>query len=225
MAERLPQVLTEEEWRAFIRQFSTRCPTGLRNRAVFTLLHDAGLRTAEALDLQLQDIRRDGDVTGLLIRGKGGRERWAWLTEEAQRLLDAWLEKRRELGLGQRKYVFVTLKGGRLDSGYVREVCARKGHEAGLPERAHPHALRHTFATDLLEREKDLALVQDALGHRDPKTTRVYARVRNARLKEAMTRKRDEQAAQLVQALRDLPAEVKQKVAAALLQETTEATE
>jgi len=79
------------------------------------------------------------------------------------------------------------MKGGPLKDSYLRELCARKGAEAGIAWRVHPHALRHTFATNLLEDTGDLALVQDALGHADPGTTRIYAKVRNSRLARAMT--------------------------------------
>jgi site-specific recombinase XerD len=199
VTDKLPDVMTESEWRAFLGRFNTRAATGLRNAALFTLMHEAGLRTCEAIGLKTSDIRQekvDGEtVTALRLETtKGGKERMVYLSAEADRLLRLWLEKRAGLGLGRKRHVFVTLEGKPLDGGYLREVCARKGAAAGIAWRVHPHALRHTFATDLLEETGDLALVQDALGHRSPDTTRVYAKVRNSRLARAMVGRRAEPA-------------------------------
>ena len=194
MTERLPDILTEQEWQAFISTFNTKAPTGLRNAALFTLMHEAGLRTCEVIGLKTANIRQDSfdgrPVTVLTLKvTKGGKERNVYLSEEADRLLQAWLQKKSDLGLGRHKHVFTTLKGGAVDSGYMRTLCARKGFEAGTGWRVHPHALRHTFATNLLEDTGNLALVQDALGHASPETTRVYAKVRDSHLAAAMTKR------------------------------------
>ena len=191
MTDKLPHVMTADEWKAFIRAFNTKCPTGLRNAAIFTLMHDAGLRTCEVLALKASDIRSDeldgSQVTCLhLHRTKGDRERVVYLTPMAELLLSRWLEVKRERGLGRQQNVFTTLKGAPVKDAYLRELAARKGRQAGSAWRVHPHALRHTFATDLLEHTGDLALVQDALGHSNPQTTRVYPKVRNGRLAAAM---------------------------------------
>ena len=212
--ERLPDVMTENEWAAFIGTFSEKAPTGLRNKALFTLMHDAGLRTCEVIGLKTADVKTV-DVDGVkltclrLQATKGGKHRNVYLTEEADRLLRAWLDVRAARGLGRRKHVFTTLKGGPLADAYLREVAARKGEEAGIDWRIHPHALRHTFATELLEETGDLALVQDALGHSKPETTRVYAKVRNGRLALAMARrKKTDQVADLQAQLEALQAQI-----------------
>ena len=224
--EKLPDVLTPEEWRSFIGQFNEKAPTGLRNKALFTIMHDAGLRTCEVLGLRTTDVRQDtldgAPVTVLhLTVTKGKKARNVYLTAEADRLLRAWQEKKAALGLGRFKHVFTTLKGGELDAGYLREVCARKGRQAGIDWRVHPHALRHTFATDLLEETGDLALTQDALGHSKPETTRVYAKVRNGRLARAMTRRGrepevDTETLALAKALQALPEDARKALVAAL---------
>jgi site-specific recombinase XerD len=197
VTDKLPDVMTESEWRAFVGQFNLRAPTGLRNAALFTLMREAGLRTCEVIGLRSSDVRQDevdwpagdGAPTG---GDQGGKERVAYLNEKADRLLRQWRKRRTALGLGRRRHVFTTLRGAPLDAGYIREVCARKGAAAGIAWRVHPHALRHSFATDLLEDTGDLALVQDALGHSSPDTTRVYAKVRNSRLARAMVGRRPE---------------------------------
>jgi integrase/recombinase XerC len=195
MTVKLPDIMTEAEWTAFIGTFNLRAATSLRNAAIFTLMHDAGLRTCEVVGLKVADVREDevnGEpVTCLHLEcTKGNKGRVVYLTQQADDLLRRWLEVKQARGLARFRHVFTTLKGAPVASSYLREVAARKGEEAGIGWRVHPHALRHTFATDLLEDTGDLALVQDALGHADPATTRIYAQVRNARLAAAMTRRK-----------------------------------
>jgi len=228
MTDKLPDVMTDTEWREFIGTFNLKAPTGLRNAALFVLMHDAGLRTCEVIGLKVADVRADTvdgqSMTALRLETtKGDRERMVYLTAEADDLLTRWLDAKKAKGLGRFTHVFTTLKGGPLAGAYLRELAARKGAEAGIGWRVHPHALRHTFATDLLEETGDLALVQDALGHRDPETTRVYAKVRNSRLARAMAKRQspaepeDPAVDALAAALRNLPAEQRKALAAALL--------
>ena len=192
MIDKLPDIMTEAERNAFISRFNTKAPTGLRNATLLTLMRKAGLRVCEIVGLKTGDVRQDQldgrPITCLRLETtKGNRERIVYLDEAADHLLQAWLERKRALGLGRYRTVFTTLKGAPLKDSYLRELCVRKGAEAGIAWRVHPHALRHTFATNLLEDTGDLALVQDALGHADPGTTRIYAKVRNSRLARAMT--------------------------------------
>jgi site-specific recombinase XerD len=229
MTDKLPDVMTDSEWRQFIGTFNLKAPTGLRNAALFTLMHDAGLRTCEVIGLKTSDVRTDTvdgqPVTALRLETtKGGKERMVYLTAAAEDLLTRWLETKKAKGLGRFRQVFTTLKGGPLADAYLRELAARKGEQAGIGWRVHPHALRHTFATDLLEDTGDLALVQDALGHRDPETTRVYAKVRNSRLARAMAKRGvpaeepEEPAVDaLAAALKAMPAAARRALAKALL--------
>lgn len=198
MTDTLPDVLTDAEWKAFIGQFNETAPTGLRNKAMMRLMHDAGLRVSEVIRLQRKDIKPDeveGQVvTALELREtKAGGSRVVYISGEAERLLNRWLEVRQAEGIANAKRVFTTLKGKGLDDGYIRAMVARKGEDAGIEWRVHPHALRHTYATNTLEREGDLALVQDALGHKRADTTRVYAKVRPQRLARAALNAAQEQ--------------------------------
>lgn len=193
MTNKLPDVMTEQEWQAFIAQFNTKAPTGLRNAAMFTLMREAGLRSCEAIGLQLKDIRQDKldgrAVTVLALKTtKGGKHRNVYLSDRADLLLTLWIAERAKKGLAKVKTVFTTLQGEPVKDSYLREVAARKGAAAGITWRVHPHALRHTFATELLDETGNLALVQDALGHSRPETTRVYAKVKNTTLARAMAK-------------------------------------
>jgi len=211
--------MTETEWAAFIGTFNEKAPTGLRNKTLFTLMHDAGLRACEIIGLKTADVKAvdvDGvQLTCLRLQAtKGGKHRNVYLTEDADRLLRDWLDVRAARGLGRKKHVFTTLKGGPLADAYLREVAARKGEEAGIDWRIHPHALRHTFATELLEETGDLALVQDALGHSKPETTRVYAKVRNGKLALAMARRKKTDNAEQIAALQEQLAKLQAQIAA-----------
>ena len=193
MTNKLPDVMTDQEWTAFIGTFNQKAPTGLRNAAIFTLMREAGLRTCEVIGLQRKDIRQDAldgrPVTVLTLKTtKGGKHRNVYLSDRANLLLNLWLTTREKRGLGKVKAVFTTLQGEPVKDSYLREVAARKGAAAGITWRVHPHALRHTFATELLDETGNLALVQDALGHSRPETTRVYAKVKNTTLARAMAK-------------------------------------
>lgn len=199
MTNKLPDVMTDQEWQAFIGRFNLKAPTGLRNAAMFTLMREAGLRTCEVLGLQKSHIRQDKldgrRVTVLVLKTtKGGKHRNVYLSDRANLLLNLWLEEREKKGLAKVKTVFTTLQGEPVKDAYLREVAARKGAEAGITWRVHPHALRHTFATELLDETGNLALVQDALGHSRPETTRVYAKVKNTTLARAMAKQEQQPA-------------------------------
>ena len=230
MTDKLPDVMTEQEWRQYIGTFNRKAPTGLRNAALFTLMREAGLRSCEVIGLKTSDLREetvDGcPVLALRLETtKGDKERMVYLNPEATALLQAWMDKRTALGLGRRKHVFTTLQGEQVKDSYLRELAARKGVVAGIGWRVHPHALRHTFATDLLEETGNLALVQDALGHASADTTRVYAKVRNSALARAMAKPKAQEAEQvpdLAAVLSGLSAEQKKALAAALLQDAGE---
>ncbi len=147
--------------------------TGIRNRALLVVLWRAGLRTAEALALRPSDV----DAAGGLLRvrrGKGGRPRWAGIDPEAIAAVDAWLERRRALGLGARVPLFCTLRGGPLDPGYCRHAVKRLARRAGLRRRVHLHGLRHAHAVELVREGAPLHEVQAQLGHSSLAVTSRY---------------------------------------------------
>src|SRR5436189_209485 len=145
-------------------------PLALRNRALVELVYSAGLRAAEAVGLDLADV--DFDREQLHVRGKGGKERIVPLGEEAAHLLARYLhEARPELVRDAQNAVFVSARGRRLDTSTLRRVFA------------HPHRLRHAFATHLLEGGADLRTIQELLGHSSLSTTQLYSHVDGRRLR------------------------------------------
>lgn len=191
----LPDILTRDEWEAFISTFNTRASTPLRNAALFSIMYYAGLRSCEIRELMPSSIRREPIggrmATAVKVLGrKRGRDRIVYLPQVCWQLLDRWMERREEMGFTRAQPLFPTLwgpgRGNPMHTSLYRQMAAQTRKKAGIGWRVHPHTLRHTFATNLLEHTGNLAIVQDALGHSSADTTRIYAQVRPALLAEAM---------------------------------------
>jgi site-specific recombinase XerD len=147
----------------------------LRNRALIELVYSAGLRSQEAVDLDLADVDFEQELVH--VRGKGGKERVVPLGEEASHLLASYLrDARPELARGAENSLFLSARGRRLDTSTLRRL---------LP---HPHRLRHAFATHLLEGGADLRTIQELLGHSSLSTTQMYSHVDARRLRKVYDR-------------------------------------
>ncbi|HEV3480050.1 MAG TPA: tyrosine-type recombinase/integrase [Gaiellaceae bacterium] len=146
----------------------------LRNRALAELIYSAGLRSREAVELDLGDVDFDGEAVRVL--GKGAKERVVPLGEEASYWLARWLQVRPQLAKGAENALFISARGRRLDTSTLRRL---------LP---HPHRLRHAFATHLLEGGADLRTIQELLGHSSLSTTQAYSHVDGRRLRRVYDR-------------------------------------
>ena len=171
--ERLPgEVLSADDVRALLSACN-RGATGARNRALLVLLWRGGLRIAEALALRPGDLdAAAGQVR--VRRGKGGMPRTVGLDPEAFAAVDAWLERRRALGLTGHDPLLCTLQGGDLDPGYCRAMLKRVARRAGIRRRVHLHGLRHTHAVELVREGAALPEVQAQLGHSSLSVTGRY---------------------------------------------------
>jgi integrase/recombinase XerC len=152
----------------------------LRDRALIELLYGAGLRVGELVGLDVRDLDLlRGDVR---VLGKGGKERIVPLPEGAREALDDWLTERERPGL-LGEPLFVSLRPGqdgrlrRLGARDVRRVLERRARSGGLLDRVHPHKLRHSYATHLLDMGADLREIQELLGHASLSTTQKYTGV------------------------------------------------
>lgn len=176
----LPKVLTDEELRALLAIPSRRYPTGRRNRALLAMMGATTcLRVSEALALKLRDVNlAEGKVN--VWRGKGKRDRTAYLSDAQVEALRGWLEVRPK-GAAT---LFCTLAGRPLSTSYVRQMVARLAERAGIEWRVHPHSLRHTGASQMLRGGFTLAEVQKTLGHSNVSTTSVYLHVFDGDLRE-----------------------------------------
>jgi site-specific recombinase XerD len=167
---RLPDTPKAAEVEAALEALAGDGPLALRNVALMELVYSAGLRSAEAVGLDLADV--DFDREQLHVKGKGGKERLVPLGEEAGHVLARYLrEARPELAVGAENALFLSARGKRLDTSTLRRVFA------------HPHRLRHAFATHLLEGGADLRTIQELLGHSSLSTTQLYSHVDGRRLR------------------------------------------
>jgi site-specific recombinase XerD len=174
-ARRLPEAPKTEEIDAVLEQIAGDEPLAVRNRALLELVYSAGLRSREAVDLDLGDV--DFEQEAVHVRGKGGKERVVPLGEEAAYRLRRYLEQSRpELARGAEDALFLSARGKRLDTSTIRRL---------LP---HPHRLRHAFATHLLEGGADLRVIQELLGHSSLSTTQAYSHVDARRLRKVYDR-------------------------------------
>ena len=171
---RLPIAPTLEEVDAEFQRLGSGEPLAIRNRALAELIYSAGLRSREAVELDLADVDFDGEAVRVL--GKGGKERVVPLGEEAAYRLGLWLVVRPQLAVGAENALFISARGRRLDTSTVRRL---------LP---HPHRFRHAFATHLLEGGADLRTIQELLGHSSLSTTQIYSHVDGRRLRRVYDR-------------------------------------
>lgn len=148
-------------------------PLSLRDQAIMELFYACGLRLAELLSLNLDSI--DMSAAQLLVTGKGNKTRQLPMGKPAVTALKRWL-KARTLFVkdASEKAVFLSKNGKRLSPSSVQQRLKRQALERGLDDHLHPHKLRHSFATHLLESSGDLRAVQELLGHADLATTQVY---------------------------------------------------
>lgn len=143
-----------------------------RDRAMVELLYSSGLRLAELVSLDTTDL--DLQERMVTVTGKGAKTRRLPVGRYADTALRAWLKVRPEMLAGDTKALFLSRRGARISPRTVQSRLARLGREGALGQHVHPHMLRHSFATHLLESSGDLRAVQELLGHANLTTTQVY---------------------------------------------------
>ena len=158
------EVLTPSEVTSILAQCSRRAPSGIRNRALLTLLYRAGLRISEALALRPADVDLE-KRTIRVLHGKGNKATTRGFHPSATDALARWIDTRKARGIRRGAPLFCTLQGGAMDAEYVRQVLHRLGDRAGVEKRVHPHGLRHTFAFELEDAGTPLVTISKLLGH------------------------------------------------------------
>jgi integrase/recombinase XerC len=172
--------------RSAVEQLLESCPAtppGTRDRAILELLYAAGLRVGELVSLDLADIQLDERL--IRVRGKGRKERLIPFGREARDALHRYLPVRAGWRHGRAatdEALFVNQRGGRLTDRSVRRILDAAVSRTADLHHLHPHALRHAFATHLLEAGMDLRVIQELLGHSSLSTTQVYTSVDLAHL-------------------------------------------
>ena len=193
MPRKLPKIIAQDEIAALLDQPSLKSATGIRNRTILELLVNAGLRVAELCNLKPGHIRwQTGEVE--VVNGKGGADRVIPVHKETMDWLRRWEEKRPN----HSRFFFTTIKGkagSKLAVRFIGEMVGRYATAAGIQDselresgrrawKVHPHTLRHTFASHLLDIGYSLAEVQALLGHVNIQTTSIYLHVNPTALRE-----------------------------------------
>jgi integrase/recombinase XerC/integrase/recombinase XerD len=183
---KLPVVLKPDELARLLDRIPATTPLELRDRALFELAYASGLRAEELVNLDVESVLFDAEE--VRVEGKGSKTRLVPVGEEALQALARWLERGRprlaEPGDRERA-LFLSRSGRRLSTSDVRRRLRAWTRKVGLPGAVSPHALRHSFATHLLEGGADLRAIQELLGHASISTTQIYTRVESARLRKA----------------------------------------
>ena len=169
----LPKALSVESVQRLLNEEPS-TPAQVQDAAMFELLYSSGLRLGELIALNVDDGSLDlrhGEVT---VTGKGSKTRTVPVGAKAREALSAWLSMRNQIASVGERAIFVGSRGKRISAGAVGARLKRSAQRHGLAEHVHPHMLRHSFATHVLQSSQDLRAVQEMLGHASISTTQVY---------------------------------------------------
>lgn len=182
--KQIPQFLFYDEVDQLLSSIDMSKDEGVRDRSLFELMYACGLRVSEAVDLMLDNIDFNENV--LFVTGKGDKQRVVPFYDEMQVLLKTYIYKVRvKWNVNDKvKNVFLNQRGNPLTSRGIQYLLNKEVDHSGLMIKVHPHMLRHSFATHLLDNGADLRIVQELLGHASLSTTQIYVHVSQERLKE-----------------------------------------
>jgi tyrosine recombinase XerC len=180
--KRLPAFLTVEEAKRLVESPDLSQPQGQRDRALLELLYASGMRVSELVNMNLEQINLA--TNEIRVWGKGAKERVVLIGGPAAQALNTYIhEGRRQLLAGKKNNaLFVNRYGGRILARRVQKILAKYAHS--INKGVHPHVLRHTFATHLLDGGADLKVVQELLGHADLSSTQIYTHVTQSRARK-----------------------------------------
>jgi integrase/recombinase XerC len=172
---RLPSFLTVEEAKRLVEAPDLSQPQGQRDRALLELLYAAGLRISELVNMNVEQVNLA--TNEIRVWGKGSKERIVLIGNPAARALSTYMRQGRHELLGEKKNnaLFVNRYGGRLPARRVQKILTK--YAGTIDKKVHPHMLRHTFATHLLDGGADLRVVQELLGHAQLSSTQIYTHV------------------------------------------------
>lgn len=173
----LPDTLSAAEVARMIQAAGGKTPLEIRDRAIVELLYASGLRVSELCHARLENL--DLDQGFIRVIGKGNKQRLVPVGSGARQALRRYLEAGRPELVGKKTggEIFISVRGRRLTNQRVWQLLGELARRAGLEKAVHPHMLRHSFATHLLQGGADLRIIQEMLGHADISTTQVYTHV------------------------------------------------
>jgi len=184
--KRLPKALTLTEITSLIEACGNE-GISIRDRALVELLYASGARVSEIVALDLSDLSRDEELFTLLVKGKGGKERLVPVGRYAREALDNYLVRIRPTIAHEKRSsaLFLNQRGERLSRQSAWKIVLDAAKRAKIESKVSPHALRHSFATHLLDGGADIRVVQELLGHASVTTTQIYTLVTIDKLRES----------------------------------------
>jgi len=180
LEKRLPIFLSVTEVEFLLDAPDTSTEIGIRDKSILELIYGAGLRVSEVVGLNLEDVNIE--LQELRVLGKGSKVRVVLFGTDARIILEAYLNQVRTIWMNRYSYnaIFLNNRGRRLSQRSIQLKVTNYSRKAGLMSGVHPHTLRHSFATHLLDGGADLRVVQELLGHSSPATTQIYTHVTQA---------------------------------------------
>ena len=185
LTRKLPEVLTFEEITRLLQIIDTSRAGAIRDRAIIETLYACGLRVSELINLKQRDIVGEAEI--IRVFGKGSKERLVPIGQSALEWIERYKKEARihfvktvETG----DILFLNQRGNALTRAYIWKMLKEYASIAGINKNIHPHTLRHSFATHLIEGGADLRAVQEMLGHSDISTTQIYTHIDNTYIKE-----------------------------------------
>jgi integrase/recombinase XerC len=183
--KRLPEFFYEDELKLLFRACETETPLGMRNKALLEILYATGIRVSECCQIRINDL--DFYLSTVLVHGKGHKERYVPFGSFAKNSLEQYISNGRNKLLTSENphdVLFVNHRGGPLTTRGVRKILNGMIEKSALNGKIHPHMLRHTFATHMLNNGADLRSVQELLGHSFLSSTQIYTHVTKEHLRK-----------------------------------------
>ncbi|MCI2253125.1 tyrosine recombinase XerC [Domibacillus sp. PGB-M46] len=175
--KKLPSFFYEEEMRELFEAAEGTDPLSIRNRALLEILYGTGIRVSECAAIELPDL--DAGLGVLLVHGKGGKERYVPYGSFAAEAVEHYNQNSRPLLMKKNEHskLFVNFRGAPITTGGIRHILNDLIQKASLSGKIHPHMLRHTFATHMLNNGADMRTVQELLGHASLSSTQMYTHI------------------------------------------------
>ena len=177
---KLPVVLEMEEAKKILDVPNRRYPTGVRNKAMLSVMLNMGLRVSEVAELKVSDVNIDKKKLRV-VNGKGGKDRDLIIPGYTLELLEKWMTIKPES-----RYFFSTLVGDKVATRYIQDMVKRYKKRSKIDKNVTPHTFRHTFATEFYRQTKDIETLRKILGHADVSTTQIYITLANIDVENAM---------------------------------------
>lgn len=176
----LPSYLSKNEVNVLLDSIDTTTEKGIKDKAIINTMYSSGLRVSELINLKLKDINDHERL--LTISGKGSKFRIVPIRQEALDDLLKYIKYiRSSAKIIEKQYVFLNRNGNRYTRQYIYKLIKDKAKESGIEKEIHPHTLRHSFATHLIENGASLRVVQELLGHEDILTTEIYTHLSSSK--------------------------------------------